>query len=165
MTSSCSCDVSELRIFWFLRIVLLKVEHSKQASKSKEKRKQEWSYQQCNLVWYQNETIEIEWDLFLPSTKLMGVLEQAYSMKSLEDRTSTIVLARLFWQDLFGKVVLARSLWQDRYEKIVLARLFWDDRFDKIVLARSFWKDRSGKIVMARLFWQDLFGKIVVGKW
>ena len=79
MTSSCFSSVHWLRIFWFLRIVLLKVEYSKQASRSKEKRKQEWSYQQCNLVWYQSEKISrILWNFFLLSTKLMWVLEQAY---------------------------------------------------------------------------------------
>ena len=149
MTSSCSCGVSELRIFWFLRIVLLKVEYSKQASKSKEKRKKEWSYQQCNLVLYQSETNEILWDLFLPSTKLMGVIEQAYSMKSLEDRTNTIVILRSFWQDCSDKIFLARSFWQDRYDKIVMKRSFWQDCSEKIVLTRSFWQDRFGKIVLA----------------
>ena len=188
MTSSCSCGVSELRIVWFLRNDFLKVEYSKQANKSTVKRKQEWSYQQCNLVWYQSETIlKILSNFFLPSTKVMSVLGQALYG---HDRYLRIVLARSFdriWQDRSGKIALewsfdqdrsgmlflSRSFRQDLFGKIVLARSFWQDRFGKIVLERSFWKDRSGKmlwqdsfrtIVLPRSFWQDRFGKIVLAR-
>ena len=146
MTSSCFSSVSELRIVWFLRNDFLKVECSKQESKSKEKRKQEWSYQQCNLVWYQSETNEILWDLFPPSTKLIRVLKLAWSNLDLQ----SIFCERSLWNDRSGKIFWARLIWEDRFCKLTLTRSFWQGRFGKIGMARSFWQDYSGKIVLVR---------------
>ena len=99
MASWYSFGVTELQIAWVLRNDFLKVECSRWGNKSKVKRKQEWSYQQCNLVWYRSETIvKILLVIFLPSIKPM-LVKQAYLGQSDWDRRGMIVFVSTFQQD------------------------------------------------------------------